>query len=264
VSSHAGDIHVHIHFDQMPDGSLPAMSASGAIPEPHQGDAAPWRPPPMGAASALAGSTHAHGGPTPPDLFPMALAGLPSLRVGGPLASVDPPCLPLQPLTRLVAFDDSLADLVTELEALPSLGAAHAACWHGHRATGLSGWPSQPLAGAESAVQKADQLSAVAEADFVHGKMDWRKHGGAFRCASTSGRHVLSALDTAAANSADTAAPNPVPRWSPDLPRSPAEVIHGRHTSNGHLQGAHSARHRLAINACAAEKPALRRWLAVW
>jgi hypothetical protein len=56
--------------------------------------------------------------PHNPDVSPRVLPfALPAHRPGPRIATA-PPTLPLQPMTRLIAFNDSLADLVSEVESL--------------------------------------------------------------------------------------------------------------------------------------------------
>lgn len=80
----AGAVHVHIHFDNA--GPCPSPSPAPAFPAPSPG---PARDPP----------------PPPPVST-------------GPRSAPPPPMLPLAPMMRLVAFDDGLADLVSDVESL--------------------------------------------------------------------------------------------------------------------------------------------------
>ena len=87
---HAGDIHVHVHFDA-PSASSPAvpqLDAAAPFPAARVSQAAAW------SCSDAEPTDHGAVPPWAP--------------------------LPLQPMTRLVAFDDCLADLVAAVEALPS------------------------------------------------------------------------------------------------------------------------------------------------
>ena len=105
----AGDVHVHIHFD----GGQPTARASAAQESSCQ--------------HCSASPTFLDQPPTPPspDITrpdASALDGQPQRdrRPPGPRMAKAPPTLPLQPMTKLIAFDDGLADLVSDVETLIS------------------------------------------------------------------------------------------------------------------------------------------------
>ena len=106
----AGDVHVHIHFDH---AALPAALPPRAR-SPHDSRAQPREPASPGAVFSRVSSPASTSPPR------------------GPRMAAAPPTLPLQPMARLIAFDDSLADLVSEVESL-----SHAAppAWPQHSAT---------------------------------------------------------------------------------------------------------------------------------
>lgn len=126
---HAEDVHVHIHFSQ--PGGGPTDSAGGA---------AEHRPGDYHRIAGHAGAAHGRGieysiGPYPSThALPPEASGTSAATVFAPGVAAPDPCfdsppgpggglppplqLPLQPLTRLVAFDDALADLVSEVDTL--------------------------------------------------------------------------------------------------------------------------------------------------
>lgn len=126
----AGDVHVHIHFDP-PAPQLPqSRSTSPAC---------------LSAADSrsLDRPQTAHQAQQMPPLH----------------TSLGPASLPLQPMTRLVAFDDSLADLVSEVESLVS----HPGCSIPHTERALQQGTLERMAGGEGLGSLAPFQFACAE-----------------------------------------------------------------------------------------------------
>ena len=109
IALFAGDVHVHIHFDH----SAPPPASPPRAQSPQSPRAQPREPASPGAVFSRFGSPASTSPPR------------------GPRMAAAPPTLPLQPMARLIAFDDSLADLVSEVESL-----SHAAppAWPQHGA----------------------------------------------------------------------------------------------------------------------------------
>ena len=116
----AEDVHVHIHFD---GAAMPPQAQLPLVPPPFSPDYA--CPHYQDASVATSYPPHRYSTQTATAASRASARLLcksdqqqfaaPSLARSVPL--VPPPTLPLQPLTRLIDFDDSLADLVSQVEA---------------------------------------------------------------------------------------------------------------------------------------------------
>jgi hypothetical protein len=120
----AEDVHVHIHFDAPPlqyQQLQPACASTTAGTAAHLNHP----PSPVPAHFSLDGmNSHCHRVPhsnLPPQSHMNAthgsVAAAPAHNQVAAPPLVPPPTMPLQPLTRLIEFDDSLADLVSQVEA---------------------------------------------------------------------------------------------------------------------------------------------------
>lgn len=119
---HADDVHVHIHFSHPADSPAPFPGPPGGAQhaaraptgEEHARFSAPPRQLP-GTSAATAHAPAAAAGAGAPD--PCAWGEY--MPAHSHCRGLPPPMqLPLQPLTRLVAFDDALADLVSEVDTM--------------------------------------------------------------------------------------------------------------------------------------------------
>lgn len=168
----ADDVHVHIHFSHPDAAAPPYPAAPGAAGAPGAGPAMcmppcmpPFQPEEVSAASQW------HADARPPPWAQAAWPRWPDGRVPGPGTGLPAPMqLPLQPLTRLVAFDDSLADLVSEVDTLLESRSGYA-CSERAALRELPGWGfGGPVHGDQVYGEEQEGLGAQRVKEWVSGQ----------------------------------------------------------------------------------------------